>query len=82
MQVSCTWESSLDAESPLVEVQVGVGSDQLRDDLVPFTKVTIKETSWSFMLEDSVFDVYENATAVVSLLADNTVSGTYLFIFS
>jgi hypothetical protein len=72
-ELSCTWDTTLDEESPLVVVIIGLGTEQLMDNLVEFRRMVITEQTWAVLLEDEIFEAF-NGTAVVSLMADNKVS--------
>ena len=72
-QITCIWETTLDFESPITSVHIGVGREQQIGDLVPFQELSLLEKTWSVQLVDSIFDIH-NGTAFVSLMVDNTVS--------
>ncbi len=51
---------------------IGVGTEQMRDDLVTFERIVNFEKSWSTILGHDLFNQY-NGTAYVSLITDNKV---------
>ena len=59
-------------ESPLTSVVIGLGREQLQDDLVPFQRLTSVDKSWAILIEDQLFDMY-NGSAVISIVVDNHV---------
>ena len=83
-QLTCQWETTVDEESSLHSVRIGLGTEQQADNMLAFYHVKLTERTWQTMIAEHVFESF-SGTAVVSLLVMNAVqeeSGAYLEVLS
>ena len=71
-ELNCTWSTALDGESPISELAIGLGSEQLQDDMVTFTKLYFVDQQWTVILSPDVI-LSANSTGYVSLKVTNMV---------
>ena len=72
-QLTCQWQTVLDEHSPVDVMKIGFGTEQLLDDLVPFTHSSIIEHSWSVMLMSETFALV-NGSGFVTYSTSNKVN--------
>ena len=78
--ISCTWNSALDEESPLQKIRIGIGTDQLFDDIVEYMEIPHGVFTWIYNPDESILQTINTSTIVVTFLTENYVgikSGTF-----
>ena len=71
-QLHCTWAETLDEESPLNLIRIGLGNEQTMDDLIQYNNLTSTEREWSAVVSKQALAM-ANDTIFVTLSVDNVL---------
>ena len=71
-QLKCTWAETLDEESLIDHIKIGVGDDQAVDNLIQYSNLTVREKQWSILVSEQIIGT-ANETVYITLSLENTL---------